>query len=334
MYNYANKWRGIMTEAQTEQPKATKAPYKWLLYAIAAIFALSIAGFLAYKWPLFGVKQTTMASRNIDRVTAIEGRALAIDARIDQLQQNLMQLQAANTELVKQQAEQASAIAALKTTATGTTLSEHDVQNVEQLKSLAQELQNKLLQIHKIALLTAATNLQARIDSGRLFTAELALVKNLGTNDPAINANNLHAIEPFAASGIANQQMLLDDFTAQSNKLTAAGSDANTQTASGQKLLGWLKQQITVRHASGNLQGNQPADILARIEYYLKQANYAKANAELLRLPDSYKQALQPFSVKLRARIEADTAMQMMLQQLSDTTHSSLPLTNQIPAMP
>ncbi|MDN5248532.1 MAG: hypothetical protein QWI73_00265 [Alphaproteobacteria bacterium] len=313
-----------MTELKVEQQTSSKSSPKWLLTAIAAVFGLAIASFAAYKWPLFSGAATT-ASRGVDRLTAVEGRALAIDAKIDQLQQNLTQLQAVNANLLKQQAEQAGAIAALKTTANGTVLSDADRQNVEQLKATSQELQNKLLQLHKLALLSAFNNLKFTIASGHDFTNEISLVKNLGGNDPAINVNNLHIFEQYAPTGIANQQMLLDEFRTQSDSIIGLGSAADSQAASSQKVLNWLKQQITVRHASGNLQGSQPADILARVEYYLKQANYTKANAELSTLPDSMKQNLQAFTAKLQVKIGAETALQSILKQLSETTHMAVP---------
>lgn len=319
-----------MTELKLETKTPSKSSPKWLLTAIAAVFGLALASFAAYKWPLFSGNANT-ASRGVDRLTAIEGRALAIDARLDQIQQNITQLQAVNANMLKQQAEQAGAIAALKTTASGTVLSDADRQNVEQLKATSQALQNKLLQLHKLALLSAVNNLKFTIASGHDFTNELSLVKNLGGNDPAINVNNLHLFEQYANTGIANQQMLLDEFRTQSDNIIGLGSTADSQVASSQKVLNWLKQQITVRHASGNLQGSQPADILARVEYYLKQANYSKANAELPTLPDAMKQNLQAFTVKLQAKIAAEAALQSILKQLSETTNMVMPASSTAP---
>lgn len=335
-----------MCKLKTKPDNLCKASKKYLPYIITVLCVVSFVSLTAYNWSWFLVNQSKQvtgqvtgqvagqAGRGIDKVTSLESRTLALDARIDQMQQSMVQIQTANTMLQKQHAEQASAIAALQTTAHATSISDDDRQKVDQLKSLAQELQNKLVPLQKLALVSAVNSLKASVDTGQAFSSSLALVKNIGTNDPAISSSNLQIIEQYAANGIATQQMLLEEFTNQSNKIHGMGDSANMHAPSSQKLWGWLKQQITIRHTSGKLAGANPEDILARIEYYLKQSAFDKANAELASLPAAIRQSLQGFAIKLQARIAANKAMQLMLQQLSDTTHNALPPVIPIPENP
>jgi hypothetical protein len=121
--------------------------------------------------------------------------------------------------------------------------------------------------------------LQAAVERGEPFAAELMAARSL-----ADNADSLSALEPFAAKGLLSAASLSRELAATIPALLRASSVLPADAGILDKLQANAERIVRVRPV-GNATGDDAASTIARIEVRASQADIDGALAELMKLP-------------------------------------------------
>lgn len=143
----------------------------------------------------------------------------------------------------------------------------------------------------------AAFALREAVVRGAPYAAELAALKDLGTD-----ADALAALTPFADSGVPTDAALARDLDALLPRLVEA-TGANATKAGGflARLQANAGKLVHVRPI-GEPAGDDPSAVLARIEVKASRRDMAGVEAELGKLPDNTRALAAPWSRTVAAR--------------------------------
>ncbi len=159
------------------------------------------------------------------------------------------------------------------------------------------------------AAIGVATRLRYAIESGEPFVADAELLKPLGANDPAIAA--IHGeLAPLASAGVPTRRDLAAAFPEMARRVLAADVADDSWW---ERLLGRLRQLVSIRRVGDDVAGATPEAILARAEAAVNAGAVARAVDELKRLKDP---AAAPARDWL-ARAETHLAAQRAVDRLS-----------------
>lgn len=164
----------------------------------------------------------------------------------------------------------------------------------------------------------AALALRDAVDSGMPFAAELAVVKSLSGESPA-----LAALEPFAASGVPSTEALARELAALMPAIwKIARKDEAQQGTFLERLQANASKIVRIRPA-GDVAGDDPASVSARIESRADRADIRGALAELAKLPADARAPAEGWIKKAQARNAAIAAARNVSQNaLSALTKS------------
>ena len=152
----------------------------------------------------------------------------------------------------------------------------------------------------------SAAVLRDAVVQGLSFTAELAAVKSLGAGD-----KTLTALAPFAAAGVPGDKALAHELGALiPAMLKAAGAPAPPKSFLG-RLQANADKLVRIRPV-GAPPGNDPADVIARIEIDAANANIPAALADLAKLPDPARAPAAAWIEKVKARQAALAAARQL----------------------
>ena len=148
-----------------------------------------------------------------------------------------------------------------------------------------------------VRLALAATALNAAVERGDAFAAELAAVKTLGA-DPKLVA----ALEPFARSGVPSAAALARQFSELAPALQAAGAPPP------EGVLGRLQMNaeklVRIRRVD-EAPGSDAAAIVARSEAKASRGDLAGVAAELSQLPPNARAPAEAWIKSVQARTAA-----------------------------
>jgi len=148
-----------------------------------------------------------------------------------------------------------------------------------------------------VRLALAATALNAAVERGDAFAAELAAAKALGA-DPKL----LAALEPFARAGVPAAAVLARQFSALAPALQAAGAPPP------EGVLGRLQMNaeklVRIRRVD-EAPGSDAAAIVARSEAKAARGDLAGAVSELAQLPPNARAPAEAWIKSAQARIAA-----------------------------
>lgn len=151
-----------------------------------------------------------------------------------------------------------------------------------------------------VARALSAAALKAATERGGSFAAELDTFAGVASDDPAVEG-----LRAYASEGVPTSADLVRRLPAA----TDAMMDALHQPAEGEgiasRLLSSAMRVVTVRPV-GDVAGETPEAVVARLEERVKTGNLKAAVSEWSALPDAAKQASQDFKKALDARIEVD----------------------------
>jgi hypothetical protein len=185
------------------------------------------------------------------------------------------------------------------------TVTRADIEGLQQkLSSLEQAEQSARASIKQSAAAASATRLalaaqalRNAVANGAPYQAELAQAKALGAD-----ASKLAALEPFAASGIPTAAALsqqLRGLIPQMQKIAApraqvSGSFLERLQANASNLV-----RISPVNAPS---GDQPADVLARLEVHAAHNDIDAAAADIRKLPEAAQAAAKDWLARVKAR--------------------------------
>ena len=168
----------------------------------------------------------------------------------------------------------------------------------------------------RLAVVTGA--LRTAVERGTPFTAELAAAKALGAD-----ASTLAPLEPFAAAGVPNAEVLARDF----DKAEPAMSDAAAPPSQEGGILGRLQanaERLVRVRPVGDTPGDDPAAALARAGAKAHRGDIAGALAEVEKLPPAVQTPAADWIKAAKARTAAlDAARQLAASSLTALTRTS-----------
>lgn len=257
------------------------------------------------------------ATDNSDQIQALQKQIADLSSRIETLgtgsadaafKTQLDALSGAQTQLqatLQQVQSQASALAS-KVSALETSQSQASQALDTRLGAIEETLAGPREDI-KVARALTAANLKSAIDRGGPFMAELeafASVEGAGAS--------VDKLRPLAASGVPTRSQLLSEFSSDASRIIDAAEGAPKSQGVWNRLLDSASSVVTVRPV-GEVAGDTPDAIVARIENRLKNGDLQGAENEWNTLPQGSKDASARFVRDLKARIEANQLVATML---------------------
>jgi len=161
----------------------------------------------------------------------------------------------------------------------------------------------------RLARSIAAVGLRSAIDRGGPFDAELQAYLSVAPNDSAAGE-----LSELAAQGVPSQRRLEAAFP----ETATAILDATRPQEGGDGVFGRLmdsaRSLVTVR-PTGNVEGNTPEAIVARMEAKLREGDLTGVVTEWKALPEAGRKASQAFIDDVNRRLEAEAAVEDILRQ-------------------
>lgn len=155
----------------------------------------------------------------------------------------------------------------------------------------------------KIALAIAASALKAALERGAPFTAELETFAAVRPDAPQIAT-----LRAYAEKGIPSRIDIAAGMGDAANAMVSAATPVDPDQSVFQRLLTSAESLVKVRPI-GAVEGKGAPETVARMEVAVNQGDYAKALSEFDTLPDTAKAAGADFAGKLKARQEAEAAV-------------------------
>ena len=145
------------------------------------------------------------------------------------------------------------------------------------------------------------------MERGAPFGSELDTYSAIAPNAP-----ELDPLRPYAQTGIPTEAALVSEAPQIASRIAASSSDLPPDAGVFDRLMASARSAVTVRPV-GEVPGDTPEAIAARMEAAVKRGDYAQALSEYDSLPPSAKDVAAEFAEKLRARRAADQVLEKAL---------------------
>lgn len=250
---------------------------------------------------------------NLAARPAAEGTDPALAERVSALEESVANATSAPTA-------DAAAVEALKTQLAGAEQAIQSLraeiasnkQALEQSTTRLDEAERKLEEPRsdvEMARAIALSGLKTAIDRGGPFLSELDALKSVSPEDPAVAA-----LTPLASNGVPSRSDLSRDFNQVADDILSAIKQPEAGEGWTDRLLASARSLVKVRPV-GNVEGETPEAIVARVENKLQNGDLKGAALEWETLPEAGKQASSDFATKLKNRIEAEERVSSALSQ-------------------
>ncbi|MQB11418.1 hypothetical protein DXT96_16370 [Agrobacterium sp. ICMP 6402] len=213
------------------------------------------------------------------RIAALEG-AKGEDPQVDGLLEKITALEAA---LQSERSAQASATAEL-------------TRRLADAETKINEPRDDI----EVARAIASAALKAAIDRGGPFLTELDTLSKVTPDDPAIAS-----LQSFAATGVPSRSELMQKFPDVANAMLSAINQPDPNQGIVQRLTESAFSLVKVRPV-GNIEGETPEAMIARMENKLRNGDLQGAALEWNGLPEAARTASADYKKSLDARIEVE----------------------------
>ncbi len=159
----------------------------------------------------------------------------------------------------------------------------------------------------KIALSIAAAALKAALDRGGPFASELETFAAVAPDAP-----QLAVLRPYAEKGVPTRAAIAAGVAAAASAMIDAGTPVDENAGFFQSLMTSAEKLVKVRPV-GAVSGPGVPETVARLEAAVEEGDYARAIAEYDSLPDTAKAAGADFSGQLKARLDAEAAIDALV---------------------
>lgn len=285
---------------------------------LGGLVALLLAGSMQYAGYLPGPSQQPSAATRAEldelrqQMEALRASAAPSPAGGEELQQRIQALETAvgqagqngQGELEQRLATLQADLDALKTAG------QAEAASASQLGERLNTLETRVNQPGReeaVARALAAAALKAATERGGSFAAELQTYGQVAKDDPAVAE-----LQAYAEKGVPTRAEL----TRRLQPATSAILDAVHQPVEGEsitdRLFSSAMRMVKVRPV-GEVEGETPEAIVARMEERVKSGDLKAAVAEWNSLPDAGKQASADFKKALDARIAVEDLMNATL---------------------
>ena len=152
----------------------------------------------------------------------------------------------------------------------------------------------------EVARAIASAGLKAAIDRGGPFLTELDTLSKVTPDDPAIAS-----LQSFAATGVPSRSELMQKFPDVANAMLSAINQPDPNQGIMERLTESALSLVKVRPV-GNIEGETPEAMIARMENKLRNGDLQGAALEWNGLPEAAKSASANYKKSLDARIEVE----------------------------
>lgn len=152
----------------------------------------------------------------------------------------------------------------------------------------------------KVALVVAASSLKSAVERGGPFGSELETYSSL-----APNPQDFDQLRPFAEQGIPTLSSLSAEATRVASHIAERANAPDASAGIVDRLVSSARSIVRVRPV-GEVAGDGPVEIAARMEAAVKRGDLAAALREFEALPPESQALATEFSRQLRARQAAD----------------------------
>ncbi|MBX9457053.1 MAG: hypothetical protein KL863_14015 [Rhizobium sp.] len=166
----------------------------------------------------------------------------------------------------------------------------------------------------EVAVAIASAGLKAAIDRGGPFLAELSTLEGINPDDPAVKE-----LKSFAATGVPSRAKLVAEFPDVADTILAASRTDDPNQSLTDRLMSSALSAIQVRPV-GEVEGEGPDAVVARIETRLANGDFAAAAAEWEKLPAPAKAASEAYKTSLDARIRVEQLVGTTLNKAVSAT--------------
>lgn len=219
---------------------------------------------------------------------------------------------AANTEalaaLKAEQGQATNAIAALRTELATLKQAVADARKAGEARTA--ELERKVDAPRRdisMAKAIAVSSLKTAIDRGGPFLGELDTLTGISADDPVIGV-----LKPFAAIGVPARAELIRRFPVIADQIISTVNQPAESANWGDRLMASAMSIVKVRPV-GNVEGDTPEAIVARMEEKLRDGDLKGAAIEWQSLPGPAKQVSAEFARNLENRVTIETAVNAAL---------------------
>lgn len=146
----------------------------------------------------------------------------------------------------------------------------------------------------------AAAALQAAVDRGGSFRAELDTFAAVAPDEAA-----LAQLQPLSENGVPSRPQLVERFQQTSDAILEAANRPDPEQGIAGRLVSSAMSVVKVRR-TGEVEGDAPEAIVARMDSMLKGGDLLAASTEWEKLPEEAKIISQDFKQSLDARIAVD----------------------------
>lgn len=238
-------------------------------------------------------KQVAALSQSVDDLKAAAGNAAgASSANLSELRQSVSALQDTTGALQDGAKQTGSTVAALS----------------DRVNRIETEL-SKPSDETRLARSIAAIGLRSAVERGGPFDAELQAYRSVAPNDPALDT-----LGQIAAEGVPSQRQLISRFPEVADAILSATRPQDADSGVFDRLVSSARSLVKVR-PTGNVEGNTPEAIVARMEAKLNDGDLKGVVAEWQALPEAGKQASQSFIDQVNRRLSALTAVDDILRE-------------------
>lgn len=168
----------------------------------------------------------------------------------------------------------------------------------------------------EVAVAIASAGLKAAIDRGGPFTSELSTLEGINPEDPAVKE-----LKTFATTGVPSRANLVADFPEVADAILAASRSDDPNQSFTDRLMSSALSAIQVRPV-GEVEGEGPEAIVARMEARMTNGDFAAAAAEWDKLPEPAKKASQAYKTSLDARIRVEQLVGSTLTKAVSATRT------------
>ncbi|CAN7646327.1 COG4223 family protein [Rhizobium sp. LjRoot254] len=169
----------------------------------------------------------------------------------------------------------------------------------------------------EVAVAIASAGLKAAIDRGGPFISELDTLEGVDPEDPAVKE-----LKQFAAIGVPSRSSLVGEFPAVADSILAAVVTDDPNQSLTDRLMSSAFSAIKVRPV-GNVEGEGPDAVVARMEEKLKNGDFTGAASEWEKLPEPAKSASASYKKQLDARIRVEELVGAALTKAVSTTKTN-----------
>ena len=152
----------------------------------------------------------------------------------------------------------------------------------------------------EVARAIASAGLKAAIDRGGPFLTELDTLSKVTPDDTAIAS-----LQSFAATGVPSRSELMQKFPDVANAMLSAINQPDPNQGIMERLTESALSLVKVRPV-GNIEGETPEAMIARMENKLRNGDLQGAALEWNGLPEAAKSASANYKKSLDARIEVE----------------------------